>query len=219
MSTDDIVMVDFSQAPTAIKITALATVLGGFASIIVGVILLLTEAQNDNINSALLGIGLVPVGIVMVIAGLGLYRLWKPAWILYVCVSIGLLFILVIAAGIDKILIILLIIFVSLILGDLLAENEYFLRPDKRSNKTVSLSPPKKAKPRKSHTLSSEELSEEEKPQSPKPKNEPKKTSSVVGGGMDDYFGEGVDEEEDYDMLDMIQDETYDEDEWDRREE
>ena len=128
--SDDLVTIDFSQAPLAIKITALGTVLGGIAAMLVGIILLFQLVQIEN--APLVGIILAIIGIVMVIAGLGLYRLWKTAWILYIVVAAALLLILIGTLGLDKLPIALLMIFISLILGDLLAENEYFLRPDQR---------------------------------------------------------------------------------------
>ncbi|MFX1251601.1 MAG: hypothetical protein ACFFCZ_08325 [Promethearchaeota archaeon] len=202
---DDLVTIDFSQAPLAIKITALGTVLGGIAAILVGILFLFQIVQIAN--APLVGIILAIIGIVMVIAGLGLYRLWKPAWILYIIVAVVLLLILMGTLGLDKILIALLMIFISLILGDLLAENEYFLRPDKREGARP------KAIRKKKTSISTEPKPTKKAPPKPKAKSEE---------FVDDYLGEDSygdeDNEEDYDMLDMIQDETYDEDEWENRE-
>ncbi|MFX0063832.1 MAG: hypothetical protein ACFFC7_16800 [Candidatus Hermodarchaeota archaeon] len=209
-ASDDLVTIDFSQAPLAIKITALGTLVSGIAAILVGILLLFPNVQIEN--APLIGIILAIIGIVMVIAGLGLYRLWKPAWILYIIVAVVLLLILIGTLGLDKLLIALLMIFISLILGDLLAENEYFLRPDQREG--VS---PASTTVRQKKTETKVTRPKTTKKVHPEPKPTAKSEEFV-----DDYLGEDTyrdeDTEEEYDMIDMIEDETYDEDEWERKE-
>ncbi|MFX1536046.1 MAG: hypothetical protein ACFFDI_17660 [Promethearchaeota archaeon] len=206
-ASGDLVTIDFSQAPLAIKITAVATVVGGIAATLVGIIFLFQIVQIEN--APLVGIILSIIGIVMIIAGLGLYRLWKPAWVLYIIVAVVLLLILIGTLGLDKILIALLMIFISLILGDLLAENEYFLRPDQREGVSPA---PKTVRQKKVETKTTRPKPTKKPPPKPKAKSEE---------FVDDYLGEDSygdeDSEEEYDMIDMIEDETYDEDEWERK--
>ncbi|MFX1513213.1 MAG: hypothetical protein ACFFCQ_11560 [Promethearchaeota archaeon] len=116
-----------ATAPTAIQFLSFAVIAAGLLLLVTGGLLAAEIFQQDIFDDPLFQGGLMAIGgFVITLSGIGLLKLNRVAWILFVCAALGIL------GGISLLFpedlgVKFAIIIFSLILGDFLAENEFFL--------------------------------------------------------------------------------------------
>ncbi|MFX0204694.1 MAG: hypothetical protein ACFFDT_01820 [Candidatus Hodarchaeota archaeon] len=124
--------VDPDEAPSFLKLLANFTIVLGIITAIVGILSLedfnvIEWPEEYDVTSV--AVLLIIIGIVIIVSGFGLKKLMKPMYILYIITVIGLITGLIYLYP-DDLLPKVVITIVSVLLGDLIAENEFFFKPE-----------------------------------------------------------------------------------------
>ncbi len=124
----------FSQTPLAVKLMALTTFFIGLAITVAGGAIFTEYIEFEEYSPAVLGEVFGTLGIVMIIAGIGLYRLNPYSWLLFIGAAV-----LLIASAfylhLDDLPLKTATVVISFVLGSLIAENEFFLRSEETLKK------------------------------------------------------------------------------------
>ncbi|MFX0210579.1 MAG: hypothetical protein ACFFDT_31655 [Candidatus Hodarchaeota archaeon] len=119
----------FSVTPLAVKLLAIATTLIGLTITIAGGAILTKYIEFEEYNPPILGEVFGTLGFVMIIAGIGLYRLNPYSWLLFIGAAL-----LLMASSfymhVDDLPLKAATVVTGFILGSLIAENEFFLRSE-----------------------------------------------------------------------------------------